>query len=267
MNYVKNPDHPFVDQGPDYILADSEGNLLGLFFPKAKENSDILKLFLRLLNSRLAYPPKSLMVLVLDENTSYSINQEIEDNYFNKVIYSKDISRIPLLIKEKFDADSQYKLSKVQHFLFNSQARIQMNNMNYIKNINFESSRVNKFPTSFKKVEYYNSFRKIEEISTEPIYEIGDDIVAIGKLSRYKSDINNMRPFYEFIMKSVFSFDNHVPYDNFGAHTRLLNLNKIPTLKTDPLKPIRIASLFGWLLCNVNSIDEIEKRKTDIYEK
>lgn len=267
LDYVKNPDHPFVDQGPNYVITDGEGNLICLFFPEVKENGDISKLYLRLLNSRLVYPPKALMILVLDKNTSDYSSQSIEDNYFNKVIYTEDMSKVSLLMKEKFDQNSQYDLGKVQYFIFNNQAKMQMNNVSYIKRTNFNSSRLDKFPTKFKKAKYYNSFKKTEEQSTAPIYEVGDDIVGVIKMPRYKSDINHMRPFYEFTMKSVFRFDNHVPYGKVDTFTRVLNLNKIPTIKTDPLKPIRIASLFGWLICNVNSIDQIEKRKTEKYEE
>lgn len=79
------------------------------------------------------------------------------------------------------------------------------------------------------------------------------------KLSKNVSDIIELQPFFEFVINSEFNVDNGVPY--FNSITRkALNLNEVPKIKFDPLKPTRIASLFGWHIVNSNNFEQIEER-------
>jgi hypothetical protein len=78
-------------------------------------------------------------------------------------------------------------------------------------------------------------------------------------LSKGNSDIRELQPYYEFVINSEFNVDNGVPYYT-SLNKKVLNLNEIPKIQYDPLKPLRIASLFGWLISNSNNLQEIESR-------
>jgi hypothetical protein len=68
-----------------------------------------------------------------------------------------------------------------------------------------------------------------------------------------------LKPFYEFAINSEFTVDNGVPHFNHISR-KVLNVNNMPLTKYDPLKPTRVASLFGWHLVNSNDFNQIENR-------
>lgn len=69
----------------------------------------------------------------------------------------------------------------------------------------------------------------------------------------------NYSRFFEFVINSEFNVDNGVPYYNYISR-KALNVNDVPKIKFDPLKPTRIASLFGWHLVNSNDFEHIQSR-------
>jgi hypothetical protein len=96
-------------------------------------------------------------------------------------------------------------------------------------------------------------------INPSPPFFHNDHILGIKMLSKGNSDIRELQPYYEFVINSEFNVDNGVPYYT-SLNKKVLNLNEIPKIQYDPLKPLRIASLFGWLISNSNNLQEIESR-------
>ncbi|TBW25635.1 hypothetical protein [Gramella sp. KN1008] len=255
---VKKPDHPFVYNGPDYLISDRE-NLIAIFIPTKKEQKNANYLHYRLLNSRIAYPAKTLMIILLDGRVNYQEQENFGKQYFNKIIESKDLNRLELLFNEKLEQAYLKAIKKIQREIFDYQAYMQIKNEEYMQTNPFNYQDVDSIKIQLKKEKFYDYFNQKEEISRGPIFEYKDNIIGVKSLKKHYSDLNELKPFYEYSIKSSFQFDDGIPYAQKDfEQPKILNLNKIPYLKSDPLKPIRIASLFGWNLRNVDSIDQIE---------
>lgn len=63
---VTGPDHPLLIEGPDALIG-GEAGMLAIFMPKAKEWVRPDRLKVRFILSRLALPPETRHVLVLEE--------------------------------------------------------------------------------------------------------------------------------------------------------------------------------------------------------
>lgn len=256
---VQKPDHPFAFVGPDYLVSDRKG-LLAVFAPNKSEEKSINKLLFRLLNSRLAYPSSTKMLLLLSPDTNLSAEIELEGQYFDRIIESKDLKKANTLILDNIRLNSIQELKNVQKKLYRFQSQMQMDNIKHIEQGKFKANRVEPFKQKIKKIEFYNNFNNKSEKSRSNIYSLDDQIVGFKNLTKHRSDLSELSPFYEFVMKSDFQFDNGIPF--FKHITKkYLSLNKIPNSRYDPLKPIRIASMFGWFIGNINNEEDLFYRQ------
>lgn len=256
---VDTPDHPFTFDGPDMLLSDSNG-LLAIFHIRENEQKNTNKLFSRLTNSLIAYPAHTKMILLLDKQKEIptSINQ-IAKYYFNELIELKDLKKSKSLIRDKKAVLKINEIKYIQKKLFTIQSQIQNDNLNYIKKSEFKEKELREIPFLKEKAKYFDKINQREISARANIFEFENQIFGIKKLSNNTSDLVELKPFYEFVINSEFSVDNGVPYFNHLSR-KVLNINDIPSLRFDPLKPTRIASLFGWHLINSNDFEQIEKR-------
>lgn len=257
---VDNPDHPFTFDGPDTLLSDSTG-LLAIFIIRENEQNSPTKLFSRLTNSLIAYPASTQMLLLIDKHTNVpsSITQ-FGQFYFNEFIESKDIRKSKALIKDKKSEHKLKEIKNVQKKIFNIQSQVQRDNLEYIKKKKEFKSKISIQDTHLKnKAKYFDRITQKETTTRANIFEYQNQYYGQKKLSSKISDLQELQPYYEFVINSEFMVDNGVPYFKHLSR-KALNVNDIPKIKFDPFKPTRVASLFGWHLVNSNDFTELERR-------
>ncbi len=256
---VDNPDHPFTFDGPDMLLSDTNG-LLGIFRIRDNEQSNTGKLFSRLTISLIAYPAHTKMLLLVDKQKTVpkSINQ-FWKFYFNELIELKDIRKSKALIRDKKTTTKIQEIKNVQKKIFTIQSQVQKDNLEYIKKTEFKEKNLKNLPLLKSKAKYFDRINQKEVTARANIFEYQNQVFGIKRLSNNVSDVVELQPFYEFAINAEFNVDNGVPYFNYISR-KALNLNNIPSLRYDPLKPTRVASLFGWHLVNSNDFHQIENR-------
>ncbi|MGB4849332.1 MAG: hypothetical protein WBP41_15510 [Saprospiraceae bacterium] len=256
---VVNPDHPYTFDGPDVLLSDRNG-LLAIFEIRETDQQSANKLFSRVINSILAYPPSTKMCLLLDNSIKYpsAINQ-LGSFYFDEFIEYKDIRYTKSIIKNKKQHKKVKEIANIQKKLFSIQSQILTNNLDYIKNNIFNSIIILQTPFLTEKAKSFNRETQKEIITKANIFQYNDRIYGMKKLSGSSSDLKELQPYYEFVINSEFFIDTGIPYYN-NLKKKVLNLTEVPKQKNDPIKPLRIASLFGWLLVNSNDFNQLESR-------
>lgn len=254
---VDNPDHPFTYDGPDILLSDKTG-LIAIFRLRDNEQSSPSKMLSRLSNSLIAYPAETQMVLLWDNFNQHDISLKFDKFYFHRMIELKDLRLSKSMLREKKTSSTVKTIKDLQRRIFNSQAQIQMNNLNYIKKTDFGKVDFKNFK-ELKRVRYLDRLMQKEIYTRANIYEYEDFIIGSKKLSKSTSDIVELRPYFEFALSTDISIDNGVPYFN-QVKEKTLNLNNVPIIKFDPIKPIRIASLFGWYISSSNNVFDLINR-------
>ncbi|GAA6765971.1 hypothetical protein AAFH68_19100 [Flavobacterium sp. CGRL1] len=256
---VNNPDHPFTYDGPDTLLSDKKA-LLAIFNIRDNEYKNPNKLFTRLTNSLIAYPAHTKMLLLFDHTQNIpDVINHYAMYYFSDIIESNDIKKIKLLTRDNKAENKIKEIKKIQKKIFQTQAIIQQDNIHYIKKTEFTKKEILDIPNLKNKAKYYDKTSQKLVQSRAKIFEYENQFFGLKKLNKNVSDIIELQPFFEFVINSEFIVDNGVPY--FNSITRkALNLNEVPKIKFDPLKPTRIASLFGWHIVNSNDFQQIEER-------
>lgn len=256
---VDNPDHPFAYDGPDTLLSDQKG-LLAIFSIRDNEQKNPNKLFTRLTNALIAYPAHTKMLLLLDhkKDISNAVSQ-MGKYYFNELIEIKDIRKAKSIIRDKKDDAKIKEIKNVQKKIFTIQSQVQRDNLDYIKRTDFKDEILRELPNLKEKAKYYDRLNQKETSVRVNIFEYDKQFIGIKKLNKNISDLIELQPFFEFVINSEFNVDNGVPYYNYISR-KALNVNDIPKIKYDPLKPTRIASLFGWHLVNSNDFEQIQSR-------
>lgn len=256
---VDNPEHPFAFDGPDYLLSDRTG-LLAIFELRENEQQNPSKLLSRLTNSLIAYPANTKMLLLLDKDISPNNNiLQYGKLYFNEFIEAKDFRKAKSLLRDKKPDFKIKEIQKIQKQIFTIQSQVQKDNFEYINKAKFDNNASLKSDSLTKKATFYDRLNHKEVITRANIFEFENQYFGQKKLSKNASDIEELKPYYEFVINSEFIVDNGVPYFKHLSR-KVLNVNEIPKIKFDPLKPLRIASLFGWHIINTNNFDEMENR-------
>lgn len=256
---VDNPDHPFVYDGPETLLSDQKG-LLAIFSIRESEQKNPNKLFSRITNSIIAYPAYTKMLLL------YNHKDEMPDSiahfgkyYFSDIIEEKDVTKSKSLIKDKKDERKILEIKNIQKKVFTIQSQVQSDNLTYIKKNDFNKKEINQIPKLKDKAKYFDRINQKFVSTRAKIYEYEDQIFGLKKLSKSVPDLIELQPFYEFAINSEFLVDNGVPYYRYIAR-KALNVSDVPKIKFDPMKPTRIASLFGWHLVNSTDFQQLEER-------
>lgn len=256
---VDNPDHPFTYDGPDTLLSDKKG-LVALFKVRDNEQKNTNKLFTRLTNSLIAYPAYTKMILLKDEKEIPDIIAKCGEMYFSRVIEFNDIKKIKLLINDKKESNKIQEIKYNQKKIYKVQAQVQLDNLKYFREHEFNKKEIFNLPNLKTKAKFFNIFTQKYISSKANIFESERHIIGLKRLIGGRNDLTELQPFFEFVINSEFKVDSAIPYFNTSNERKVLNLNQIPRLKFDPLKPTRIASLFGWYITNSNDFQQIKDR-------
>lgn len=256
---VENPDHPFTFIGPDYLYSDESG-LLAVFKPTKEEILNLKKLQARVANTILTYPPHTLVVLVQDLRLTNNPFAELDRVLFNKLIEPKDIASARVILRNKRKTESITRIKKIQHDVFRQQAQIQLDNISYFDNWKTSNSKTKIFvEKTIQKAQFYDQFSRKEVKTRANIYKLKDKVIGMKKLSKKISDLNELRPYFEFVLNSEIQMDDAVPYFNHFSK-KVLGLSQIPIIRYDPYKPLRIASMYGWHIAPINSVEQLSER-------
>lgn len=256
---VDNPDHPYAYDGPDTLLSDQKG-LLAIFSIRDNEQKNPNKLFTRLTNALIAYPAYTKMLLLYDHKKDMpTAISQFGKFYFNDFIEVKDIRKSKSIIKDKKDEKKISDIKNIQKKIFTIQSQVQRDNLDYIKRNDFKEKIIRDIPNLKDRARYFDRTNQKYVSTRANIYEYENQFFGLKRLTNYVSDLIELQPFFEFAINSEFSIDNGVPFYK-DITRKALNLNDIPKIKFDPLKPTRIASLFGWHLVNSNDFQQIENR-------
>jgi len=256
---VDNPDHPFTYDNPDFLLSNRKG-LLAVFKIRENELKNPNKLFNRLTNSIIAYPPYTKMLLLIENNKNYpNVIEQFWKKYFNEYIEIKDLKRSNLLIKDSKPLKIIKEIKNIQKRIFRVQSQVQNDNLYFYNKSKFEIKEIKPFPELKEKAKFYDSIINKERIVRANIYKYDNQFIAVKKLSKNISDIKELVPYFEFVINSEFFVDYGVPNFKFLSR-KAINLNNIPSLRYDPLKPTRIASLFGWHISNADNLQNLLQR-------
>jgi hypothetical protein len=256
---VVKPDHPFAYDGPDTLLSDSKG-LLAIFTLRDNELKNLNKFFARLTNAIIAYPAHTKMLFHYDQNIDYpNAIHQFGKQFFSDFIEEKDIRKSKSIIKDQKETYKIKEIKNIQRKIFTIQSQIQRDNLDYFKRTNFMEIDLQDIPNLKEKAKYFDRVNQKYVSARANIFSHEDQLYGIKRLSNSSSDIIELQPFYEFVINSEFSVIDGIPYYD-RISRKVLNLNEIPRIKFDPLKPTRIASLFGWHLVNSNDFLQIESR-------
>jgi hypothetical protein len=177
---------------------------------------------------------------------------------FTRIIERKDLRISNKLLQDKIAMGRIDSLRDVQKRLFKMQTHRELINFKYLKEVKFKFSKTNILLETrlTKKASYQSKLSDTLIKSRSNIFEFDNRIIAVKKMSTKRSDLVELKPFFEFALFKEFDFQNGLlNYGNMSS--KVMNLDRIPVSRYDPIKPIRIASLLGWYLSNSNNMNQI----------
>ncbi len=257
------PDHPFLSVGPDLLIS-KDGNLGALFVLKSDEAESPDRLLIRLALSRLALPNHMRCVLVLDPFDLQS--RDMLQSHFHWVFSaghyedlaaflmhpdaSTRVRPVPADIKERtfqrFDAlytESQERVPIEEH------AQEPTSTIREEDLFGFERVRV---PSWTGQQSAYH--RQAE------ILERGSTFLAQVKVGSRGNVLDKIRTFCRASVLLDYSLDVGIPYprDYSFRTAKIMLVDKLPTPRGDPFKPIRAAAFAGWAVVRFRSGEDIE---------
>jgi len=111
---------------------------------------------------------------------------------------------------------------------------------------------------NYEKSAYSNFINESIIKTRSNIFNVNDFIVAFKNIDNSTSDSIDIKPFYKF---GVFN-DIHLSNEAIefkGLKSKYFDIDKIPSLRADPYKLVRILSSVGWKLVFENNIETIIK--------
>lgn len=261
---VDKPEHPFTYDGPDVLLSDKSG-LLALFEIRRNEHRNPSSFFARVTNSIIAYPSYTQMLVLVDKDTKVpnAINQ-YSKLYLKDFLTVEDLKKAKLLLREKKQERITKEIKGLQRKIFDFQSVNQSDNIKYFaEKVRFSDRSMNINQRILKKSTYYNRLSQRNIVVRANIFNYKNLIYGQKKFFKGGANLDELKPFFEFAINTEFDVDNGVPYFS-KLSNKVLNLNLIPLSKVDPLKPTRIASLFGWHIVNTPRLNDIEARIAEL---
>lgn len=135
-----------------------------------------------------------------------------------------------------------------------------MDNIKYIQSHDFKEIGGTQ-TKNLEKAKFFDHYLHREVAARSKIFEYKNLVIGEKMLSKGGSDMRSLLSFFRFSVKKDFVIDNVVPYlSNERVSRKILNINDIPSSRYDPMKPLRLASLFGWYFVNSQQLEEIEER-------
>lgn len=245
---VREPDHPLLIRGPD-ILIGSDRGLLCVFLPSSDERTSNSSLQTRLILSRLAMPPATCNVLVLEAELDQSLGDKLGHD-FSEVLSldeSKELvalSKEAAVIGERTFLPHEIIVGARAKFadLFQVTRAMRLVEQRRRKDNNLLAQRVNPSKPARRSDTRY----------------LAEDVV-VAEFGEGRISTNSVAPLARQQIEAGYVLDRGVPYPTGDAPYGLALVEQLPTYRSDPDKILRAAAFAGWAF--VESDEELDLLK------
>jgi len=234
---VSGPDHPLLIEGPDALIGGA-GGMLAIFMPKAKERASPDRLAVRFILSRLALPPDTRHVLVLQEGKHDRTVEELGRNFATVLDWThrRDLAKIA---RDKEYVGEQRVLPRevaafVQHRYADA---LQATRVLQWMNRSYDREKLDE-----QHRKPFRHRRKPEQTQFERVAPG----VLFTSFGRGAPDSAAVRSLADQTTLAGFSLDNGVPYPTREDDYGLALVDRLPEYRGDPDKLIRAAAFAGW---------------------
>ena len=225
---VPRPDHPYLMQGPDALLA-SEGRLWSIFIPHSRERTVPQDLLVRQGLVRLALGPTSRSALMLQPGAKNPLSRNDEHN-FEELIYADRIRQSLV----RLASGPRFRHMHVDAW------RAPMERMHRILSDSHYLARKRQETDA------------IGTLVSQDIKNIDDHIVRLESKTATRQELR--KSLLDAMRRSFmdeFSLDNGVPYSNYErlpVHRFFVPSPDAVSYARDPNKSLRSAALAGWAI-------------------
>jgi hypothetical protein len=268
-----SPDFPHLISAPD-ILIGGNGRLCAVFLPNSSEAKRPEQLLSRLALSRLGLPDHLICALILDKDDSF----DSEDSDWQTLKWHFDIS----LISRQSNSLESFMQGEYTPRHLSLETR-QRTLVRYAR-LYFENQQEiakPKRPIRASELFYDIQIRGGYEPTTvqswlrqnKPLWRNAAETFLIRRnvailaatFEDKTSSLLKLRAFCNSAVRLDYSLDNGVPYFT-NPTINILLVDRVPSYRLDPQKPLRASAFAGLVFLRAQSIDEIE-RFSDRLEK
>lgn len=275
LSVAVSPDHPFLFEAPDLLVSNDE-HLAAVFVPKQVEVKAIEKLLTRLVVSRLALPIETRCILMADLDQFSTNLQErlawdfhavlnIDDiNELTRFLNAKEIGGrvkpIPIQIREQTYRRFYTLLgeSERRHELVMQGLEPKVFRHRLLASDEFSELRV----TGWR---YSISDRPRRTKYARNIVTSGEANIGILSFETQQSSISKVAPFCQTLIQLRYVLDSGIPYptEDFEL-TNLLVVDRVPFVRGDPFKAMRVSAFAGWVMTQIQSMDDFRQAMASI---
>jgi hypothetical protein len=237
MIVAYRPDHPFLFSGPD-ILVGGGGRLIAVFVPKVSEKYNSKEIYARLIAAKLALPHHTIYIYI-SQSTEFEQISNVT-MHFHEVFGSSETSNLVNYIKRH---EANHKVSDDLLFA-KSEAMICYGIMLDLSRVN--ARRVNRAKSENLDIDFEQKISGLNDTKESPyIKSFKKTLVGIRKFGKNTSFTEVVNSYSVKLFTRDYALDDGIPYRKERT-PNLIVLDKIPTARFDPDKPVRTAAFAGW---------------------
>lgn len=214
----------------------------------------------------LNYPSKQLNYLVIEDESIDSYLVKKFENLFSRVITINELFS-KSLFREKKNENFRKNIKNVQLKYLEETSKSYNYNLDLIDKL-----KSRKFEKNYKRLkELFKNYEKsvykdyIHENSIKVrsnIYNVNKKIYAFKNIDNKTPDKIDIKPYYYFALFNNVELTKE--FIDFKIDTiKYFDVDKIPTLPSDPFKLVRILSSGGWKLVLENDMENIIYQDSD----
>ena len=252
---VTQPDHPLLLSGPD-VLAGNAGDLYAFFVPKAHEFTRPSDLLVRLAACRLALPAHTLCAIIVEVD---SLPKDSE-HHFDAAVQTAEIARVTQagLTRRPPRGD----LVEARRQAYRRAAVLIKETLEFaLRNPPLQPNRVLHEFVEHTDAEYVivpSWSRSQKGRRSQRLLKGGDFVAAVAHFSEGRSIRRTLDPLISYGIRLQYSLDSGIPYLTSDSLNTIL-VDEIPRAPHDPLKPMRCAAFFGWIMLAPTSFADYER--------
>lgn len=234
---VSGPDHPLLIEGPDALIGGA-GGMLAIFMPKAKERARPDRLEVRFILSRLALPPDTRHVLVLQERKHDRTVEELGRNFATVLDWTRRRDLAKIARDKEYVGEQRVLPREVAAFVQHRYAdALQATRVLQWMNRSYDREKLDE-----QHRKPFRHRRKPEQTQFERVAPG----VLFTSFGRGAPDSAAVRSLADQTTLAGFSLDNGVPYPTREDDYGLALVDRLPEYRGDPDKLIRAAAFAGW---------------------
>lgn len=234
---VSGPDHPLLIEGPDALIG-GEGGMLAIFMLKAKERARPDRLEVRFILSRLALPPDTRHVLVLEEAMQVGTVEGLSRNFATVLGWDRRRDLAKIARDKEFVGEQRMLPPEVAAFVQHRYAdALQATRVLQWMNRSYEREKFDE--------QYPEPSRRRRKPEKTPFERLAPGVLFTS-FGQGAPDSAAVRSLADQTTLAGFSLDNGVPYPTREDDYGLALIDRLPEYRGDPDKLIRAAAFAGW---------------------